>query len=428
MKRLSLIAGAACCLMAGVAVAAPNNGPVTFTKNVLPILQENCQTCHRSAGMNLSGMVAPMSFMSYEEVRPWARAIARAVKTQEMPPWDAADYLDGTFANERTLTKEEIDTILSWVQTGARRGNPADAPEPVEFSDTGWNFGEPDLVVEFEEPFFVPDGVEDLYHNVTVKLTEDMLPEDRWIRSVEFKPGSDVVHHIIGYASMPGEGGDRSEEGRNTRGMIGGNAPGTDQAEFPDGYGILLKKGSEVTFAMHYHKEAGPGTGKLDSSQIGFQFHGKDEAVTHPIDIYPIAHRRFEIPPYHAKWRVGAAEIFEKDTHLMGLMPHMHLRGRAAKYTAFYPDGTSEVLLDVPEYDFNWQTGYEYPEPKLIPAGTRVEMELWFTNTEERGQLAGIDPSRAVRFGGPTTDEMDLAWITVAPAEPIEVGSAGGGD
>lgn len=426
MKRVILSAltlSLVLAVMAGPAQAQR----LTFYKDVLPILQENCQTCHRPSGLNLSGMVAPMSLITYDEVRPWAKSMARVVADKEMPPWHASEEFNGTFRNERTLTNKEIDTLVNWVKARAPKGNPTDAPPPIEWPESGWNAGAPDLIVDFDEPFFVPDDAEDLYQNITVTLTDEQLSEDRWIKSIEFRPGSEVVHHIIGYAVSKGSAdGASGRGGRETRGMLGGNAPGTDQAEFPEGYGILLKKNSEITFAMHYHKEGGPGTGVFDSSQLGIQFH--TEAVTHPIDIHPIAYRNFEIPPYHPKWRVGAAETFKEDTMILSLMPHMHLRGYAAKYTAFYPDGKSEVLLDVPVYDFNWQTGYGYDEPRVLPAGTRLEMELWFTNTEERAAITGINPGRSVRFGGPTTDEMDLAWITVAPAEPIEPGSAGGDD
>jgi hypothetical protein len=169
---------------------------------------------------------------------------------------------------------------------------------------------------------------------------------------------------------------------------------------------------------MHYHKEAGPGTAVLDSSQMGIKFHEKDVPVEHPIEISTIAHGAFEIPPFAKDWRVGASRTFNEDTLLLSMMPHMHLRGKSAKYTAYYPDGTTEVLLDVPVYDFNWQSFYEYPEPKLIPAGTRIEMDLVYDNSQEKADLIGFDASRAIRFGGPTTDEMDLAWITIAPKAP----------
>jgi mono/diheme cytochrome c family protein len=389
------------------------SGQVTFTKDVLPILQDNCQNCHRPSGANMAGMIAPMSLMTYKEVRPWAKAMSRAVAAKKMPPWHASPDSHGVFGNERTLTEEQISTITRWVETGARRGKPSDAPKALNFSETGWSMGKPDLVLDFDEPFFVKDKVEDLYQNITVTLTEDQLPEDKWLSAIELKPGSEVVHHIILYAAMPG---DDSEP--NTSGMIGGIAPGTEADTYPEGFGILLRKGSRVTFQMHYHKESGPGTGAWDSSQAAFKF--QDKPVTHPVEISNISYGNFEIPPYHKNWRVGAAEIIKEDTLLLSLLPHTHLRGSSARYTAFYPDGSSEVLLHVPEYDFNWQTGYAYKEPKFIPEGTRLEMELFYDNSQERGEFAGIDPSRPVRFGGPTTDEMDLAWMITAPAKPAD--------
>lgn len=403
--------------LVGASFAGTAQAEITFTKDVMPILQENCQTCHRPSGINLSGMVAPMSLMTYEEVRPWAKAMVKAVNEKVMPPWDASEKYHGVFRNERTLTEEEIATLNNWVAQGAKRGNPQDAPAPIKFSETGWNFGQPDLVVDFPEPFFVKDEVEDLYENITTQLTDEQLPTDRWIRSVEFKPGSDVVHHIIGHVTSKEHAGDTS------RGMIGGNAPGADQSQWPEGYGIEIKKGSAVTFAMHYHKESGPGTGKWDSSQIGFQFHEEGATVSHPVTIFPVAHGAFEIPPHAKRWKVGASHTFEEDTIVLSMLPHMHLRGTEAKYTAFYPDGTSEQLLHVPNWDFNWQTGYDYADPRTLPAGTRVEMEFWYDNSDERGAAAGFDSSEAIRFGGPTTDEMDLAWMTVAPKKAVEMPS-----
>lgn len=411
--------GVAAMLSSG-AYADVAGGQVTFFKDVLPILQDNCQTCHRPAGANLSGMVAPMSLMTYEDTRPWAKAVQKAVENRVMPPWHADSKFHGMFANERTLSEQQIATLSNWVNQGAKRGNPAEAPAPRKFIETGWNFGTPDLVVQFEEPFFVKDDVQDLYENINVTLTEEMLPESRWLKAVQFMPGSQVVHHIIGHANPPKVG----EQARTSRGMLGGNAPGADDNVFPEGFGIFLEKGSVITFAMHYHKEPGPGTGVWDSSSMGFQFH--DQPAQHPVEISTISHGDFEIPPFAQSWRVGASRTFAEDTYLIGMLPHMHLRGQEARYTAFYPDGKIEELLHVPTYDFNWQTGYGYKEMRVLPAGTRIEMELWFTNTEERGQMAGIDPSRAIRFGGPTTDEMDLAWVTIAPVKPVEAGTQAG--
>jgi len=382
--------------------AAPSGAP-TFYKDVLPILQTNCQVCHRPSGANMGGMVAPMAFTSYAEVRPWAKSIALQVSQRTMPPWHAAAEFNGIFANERTLTDAEIGTIVRWVETGALPGNPADAPAPLAFSESEWGLGEPDLVLEMPEPFFVADEVEDVQPNISMVIPEELLPEDRWIKAMEFKPGSPVVHHIIGYAYL-GQG-----DGLNTRGHLGGIAPGNDPESWPEGYGILLPKGSTFTFAMHYHKEKGPGTGTWDRSRVAFQFYPKGAKVR-PVQTNPIGNRAFEIPPHHPDWTVGMARVFEKDTEILFLMPHMHMRGKAAQYVAYYPDGTSETLLRVDRYDFNWQTSYAYREPKLIPAGTRLEVTMRFDNST--ANPSNPDPEKAVRFGGPTTDEMALGWLS----------------
>lgn len=415
-------------IMASVAAQADSSGRVTFTKDVLPILQENCQTCHRPLGENSSGMIAPMSLMTYQEVRPWAKAIAKELQARDMPPWGASAASHGVFRNERSLTQEEIATIVRWVKTGAVKGNPGDAPEPRDFVQTGWRLGTPDLIVTFPEPYFVEDEVQDLYHNVTITLTEEQLPEDRWIQGIEFKPGSEVVHHIIAYASSKDYtiAEDDAEEGTDfgNRTMLGGNAPGTDEGDMPEGFGILLRKGSSLTFAMHYHKESGPGTGEFDQSEIALKFHNKP--VTHPVEISTIAHGAFEIPPFSSDWQVVGARTFDEDITILSLMPHMHLRGKYAKYTAYYPNGTEEVLLEVPRYDFNWQIQYEFAKLKQMPAGTRIEFEILFDNSEERAEEVGFNPARPVRFGGPTTDEMDLGWLTFSNTAPVEVASSAG--
>ena len=204
MKGLAKVAllGAVALVVAGTMPAFAADERITFTKDILPILQENCQDCHRPAGKNMSGMIAPMSLMTYQEVRPWAKAIARVSTSREMPPWDAAPQHHGEFSNENTLTEAQIATIVAWVEQRAPRGNPTDAPEPKVFPE-GWSMGEPDIVMSFPEPFFVEDDVQDLYHNVTFTIPEDKVSEDKWIKAIEFQPGSEVVHHIIAYVSDP---------------------------------------------------------------------------------------------------------------------------------------------------------------------------------------------------------------------------------
>jgi mono/diheme cytochrome c family protein len=436
MKRTAIfLTGAVAAL--GICGAAAwsdeaSQGHVTFMKDVLPILQANCQGCHRPSGQNMSGMVAPMSLMTYEEVRPWAKAIAKVVAEKKMPPWHASEAQHGVFGNERTLTAEQIAAVDAWVKQNAPRGNPQDAPAPVAFKD-GWFIGKPDLELSFPQPFLVQDEVQDLYQNIDVKLTAEQLPSDKWVKAVEFRPGSNAVHHIIAYASSPtakvvkASGDDESDEQfLRDRVMIGGLAPGTDPGYYPEGYAFPLKKDSTITFAMHYHKEAGPGTAAYDDSVMAIQF--ADKAPTHEMKITNMAHGAFEVPPNTKDWYVVGARTFEKDIVLVNLFPHMHLRGQWSRYTAFYPDGTSEVLLETPQYDFNWQEYYYYKNPKQIPAGTRIEFEMKYDNSPERGAAAGFNSNVPVHFGGPTTEEMDLGWYTYVNADGSSPHTANGAD
>jgi mono/diheme cytochrome c family protein len=377
-------------------------GPVTFTKDVLPILQENCQDCHRPDGANLGGMVAPMAFMSYQETRPWAKSMAKAVSEKAMPPWDASPAMHGLFANERVLTQEQIDTIVTWAKTGAKRGNPADAPEPRVFEDTGdWSIGKPDLVVSMPEPYFVKDDVEDIYVNFHDALTAAELPEDRWMKAIEFRPGSSVVHHII---SNP----------------LGGIAPGNDPTVYPEGYSVKLRKGTNVSFEMHYHKEAGPGTGAWDQSKAAIIFYPEGYQPEHEIRMSMLGNFRFQIPAGDPNYTEYAKDTFDRSVEILSFTPHMHLRGKSAQYVAQYPDGNKEMLLDVPEYDFNWQTTYWYKEPKILPPGSSVELAMAWDNSANNPY--NPDPTRSVRFGEPTTDEMFFGFMYYAfEEEPQEV-------
>ena len=411
-RYAALIVIVACITLSSGALSAPTdapNGKITYYKHIAPILQENCESCHRASGDDFGGMVAPMSLTTYEEVRPWAKKIAQEVSRRSMPPWFATEHTRGQFVNERRLTDEQIATVLRWVRSGAARGRSEDAPEPRSWPDTdGWSIGKPDLIVNLAEPFWVSDDVRDL--NISVKtemITEQMLPEPRYIQAAEFRAGSGAVHHIIASRRAA------EAEAPGSRGMIGGIAPGSEPFYLPEGVGRLLAAGTQIYLQMHYNKEPGPGTGVFDRSRIGFKFHPKSAKIERVAEWFAIGNRTFEIPPGHKKWKVGAARRFRNDTTIYSFLPHMHLRGRAARYIAYYPDGRQELLLDVPDYDWNWQTNYTYRVPKEIPAGTRIEVEMWFENTVERNKATDleINPNRAVRFGGPTTDEMMLGWI-----------------
>jgi hypothetical protein len=411
MRVLTKIwAGGAAAL--AVAAIAPLAGAVvpdkpTFTKDVLPILQTNCQTCHRPKPINMSGMTAPFALTSYEEARPWAKAIGKAVTAKTMPPWFATPEFHGVFRNERGLTADEIGTIQKWVEQGAARGNPQDAPEAREFKDTGWWLGEPDLIVDLPKPVWVGDEVTDWQPTIDVPLTDAMLPDDRWIKTIEAQAGSEPVHHIVVYKAEPGS---KMNQFGGTN--IGGLAPGAEPGFVQPGYGIELKKGSTLKINMHYHKESGPGTGVYDTSRLGLYFYGKGEKVK-PINIEPVGSVNFEIPPNTANYKVSMARTFDKPFRVLNYLPHTHVRGKASVYTAIYPDGKVEKLLDVPNYDYNWQLYYEYPVPKLFPAGTRIEVEMTYDNTANNPD--NPDPNSPIPFGLDTTkDEMAFGWMEYA--------------
>ncbi len=381
----------------------------TFHRDVLPILQENCQACHRAGGDNYTGMVAPMSLMTYEETRPWARSIAKNVKARLMPPWYADSKYHGVFKNERTLADEEIETVVRWAQTGAPAGDIADAPPSLEFSDHGWRIGKPDLVVTAPR-FFVPDDADTHYEQLVVEVTEDMLPASRWIKGIEWRGGSEPVHHIVGYGYPPGAEGDRTKAYG-----LGSIAPGEEPMIFPDGYAKLLIAGSKIVFSMHYHKEKGEGTGVWDESQVAFRFYDEDAAIEHFVEHNAIGNRWFEIPPGHPNWKVGAARVFEEDTTLIAMHPHMHLRGRDARYEAIYPDGTRREILSVPVWDFNWQTDYSFAEPLELPAGTRLEYSVHYDNSDENPN--NPNPDIAMDWGPETWDEMMLGYVTYSATD-----------
>ena len=415
-RIVSVVAALGVLIGAAAPASAGGEADVTYYRDVLPIVQENCQTCHRPSGHNISGLVAPMSFTSYEETRPWARAIARKVESREMPPWFATAP-KGVFENERGLTDAEIETIRGWVDAGAPAGDRADAPSaPVWPEDRydGWSHGKPDFVVRMEEPFVVPDDAYDINISFDVRIPEELVPEDVWVRGWELRTGAvgSGVHHMCAFV--------RPEDGKVITGAnksavaLGGLlscvAEGGESGMLPDGYGLLVRKGSVVNFNMHFNKEPGPGTSFTSQAEVGFFV--EDRPVAHEVITDTLGNNGFEIPPNHPRYRVGMARTLEKDVLVLNLWPHAHLRAIASRYTAFYPDGSEELLLDVPHYDQSWQVTYKYREPKLLPKGTRIEASFWYDSTEERGVRRGFDGDRSVGFGQRTNDEMALAFIS----------------
>ena len=377
----------------------------TFYRDVLPILRTNCQRCHREQGPSFGGLVAPMPLVTYEEVRPWAKAVATAVESRQMPPWLASPATRGVFLNERGLTAAEIATLVAWDRAGAPAGTtPAQLPsgQPPVHVD-GWVLGEPNLDVKSEPSTLPDDATEDM---VTFEVGQ--MPRDFWVQGVELLGGSKAVHHMCGALVFPSDAPRPPGVDRET--SLGCAAPGSEPRLLPDGFAYLAPRGAGVRLDMHYFKAKGAGTAVVDASRIGLTF--SKGTPTHRVRFNAAGNTNFEVPPGHANWRVGAAKTFDRDTTILALWPHGHSRTAAAVYRAFYPTGASEVLLDVPQYDYRWEEVYTYRTPKVVPAGTRIEVIYRYDNSPARAGKKGFDATQPVVFGPRAADEMMLGYIS----------------
>jgi hypothetical protein len=397
------IAAPAAAQTARVASAAPSrDGTPTFYADVLPILQHNCQACHQPEGKNMGGMVAPFSLLTYEEARRYARRMADAVRTGYMPPWSAAAMHKGTFENERILEEEEKQTIIAWAAGGAPAGDPSLAPPTPDFvlataASDGWTLGPPDLILSFAEPYCMSDDDRDIYVNLPVQITADMLPQDRWLSSVEYRNGP-AVHHILG--------------------GVGGLVPGAEPRAYREGYGRVLRAGPRaLTFNMHFNKQPGPGTALCTNIQAGIRFKPEGEVITHVTDSEDLYIRPIHIPAGASSHSASREYTFEDDVEILSFLPHMHLRGKAAQYEITYPDGRHETLLHVPDYDFNWQHTYRFARPVFAPKGSVLRFTLWWDNSANNPD--NPDPTVDVEWGLPTHAEMSQGYMSFQYLEPV---------
>lgn len=377
------------------AVPAESASLPTYSGEVAKILNDNCVTCHRP-GIQFT----PMALTDYESVRPWAKSIRTAVANRQMPPWHANPQF-GHFKNDISLSAEEIETVVRWVDAGSPLGDPAQVPPTPTFAE-GWQIGTPDVILDMGRDFEVPaEGVVP-YQFFSVKTD---FPEDRWIEAMEAKAGNlDVVHHIVIYIRNPREGFPNPDAGGFGNGLLGALSPGNTPSIYMPGQGKLLKKGATLVFNMHYNTNGVPAT---DRSYVGLKFH--KAPVTQQIVTRGIDRVDFEIPPNNPNYEIRSEFTFPEDSTLISLMPHMHYRGKDFRYTAYFPDGREEVLLDVPRYNFDWQVYYHLTEPKKLPAGTRIECVAHMDNSA--GNPLNPDPNQAVRFGQQTFEEMMIGWI-----------------
>ena len=412
--NLGAITAGMALVVAGSAAAADKPAP-TFTKDIAPILYRNCTSCHRP------GEIAPMSLLTYQDARPWAKAIRTNVANGAMPPW-FADPAYGKFHNTRRLDQTSIDTIVAWVNRGAPQGNPADLPPPPTYAD-GWSIGAPDAVFSMLEPFAVPaDGVVE-YQLFDVPTN---FATDRWVQAIEIRPGNrNLVHHILVFAEEPGPPrrsvlkfdesrnpvekpspvGDKKETERNLGPIVASYAPGTEAQIFAPGTAMLIRAGATLTFQIHYTTNGATAT---DRSSVGLVF-AKEPPATEIRNSY-LANRRFAIPPGAAGCRVAADVSFTDDVTIWGLFPHTHIRGKSWQYRLLYPDGRSEIVLSVPKYDFNWQTYYMFEEPLKAPRGARLESVATYDNSKDNP--ANPDATIEVHWGDQTWEEMQYTGLT----------------
>jgi len=381
----------------------------TFHGDVQPILRAHCQSCHQKQGASYGGLVAPMPLTSFEEAAPWARAMATAVETKQMPPWLASGATNGVFVNERRLTAAQIATITTWARNGAPAGTPPAVapPAPAPVHPDGWMLGEPNIDVK-GEPHTLTDEANE--HMVTFEVGE--LPDDFWVRGVEFLGGSTAVHHMCGALVFPPRVPLRPGVDRET--SLGCAAPGAEPRLLPDGFAYFAPRGAAIRLDMHYFKPKGSGT-VVDVSKIGLTL--AKGSPTHRVRFNAAGNTNFEVPPGHADWRVGAAKTFDRETALLALWPHGHSRTSSVVYRAFYPDGRTETLLEVPHYDHRWEEIYTYRTPKVVPAGTRIEVVYRFDNSAARGGRKAFDAAQPVIFGPHASDEMMLGYI--AYGQPV---------
>jgi hypothetical protein len=419
---------------------------VTFHKDVLPILQKNCQNCHRP------GQIAPMSLLTYSNARPWARAIKTRVAAREMPPWHADPQYGIEYATDRSLKPAEIDTLVKWVDEGAVEGNPKDAPPPVAWPADGWVI-KPDMVVRgpsFEVP---AHPTSDVIEWTTIIVPSGFM-KDTWVTSVEIKPSDlQVTHHMcIGFvphrddvqyytpvwADKPRdeEGVEKRENqqfppaGRGRAGNPAGRAvgggpqqlssaagggflcyiPGNQVFDYrPFKAGALIPAGYDITFAQHYTPS---GKKTVDFPQVGFTISDTPPQKRWVSGSAGMAGRDFAIPPNDPNYASPPGELeFGTDAELVMLMPHMHLRGKDMTYTVISPDGRQQIVLSVPKYDFNWQQQYVLKNPILVTAGTKLHVQAHYNNSASN--KFNPNPNRWVYQGNMTWEEMMTPFMAV---------------
>lgn len=394
-----------------ISSAALAQDQVTFTKDVAPILQERCQVCHRV------GTFAPMSLVTYEQARPFAKSIKQKVLAREMPPWFIEKNVGVQhFNNDVSLTDQEIATLVKWVDGGAPQGNPADMPPPRHFVDEqAWQIGQPDLIVTLPQDVVVKARGADWWPDV---LVDPGLTEDRYVQAVQIIPtkGRQVIHHIRTSLVQP-------DAGTRHSGQLDGNvalevgeqgvflneyAIGKGGDVFADGSGRLIKAGTKINFQFHLHSS---GTETPTNVALGLKLYPKGYTPKHSITSLTLGVDELDIRPHEANVRSDAYMPLIKPARLLSFQPHMHNRGKAECLEAIYPNGKTEVL-SCARFLFNWHLNYVYADDAapLLPAGTILHAIMWHDNSA--ANRSNPDPDAQITWGERTIDEMGSAWLS----------------
>ncbi|XOV85540.1 MAG: redoxin domain-containing protein [bacterium] len=377
---------------------------ISYSDTIAPILMDNCVSCHREGG------IGPWAMTDYNMVRGFSLMIREVIRTGRMPPWHADPHY-GEFANDRSLTTEEIQTLVHWIEAGAPRGDGADPLVEMDHNYPTWALGEPDLIIEIPAEEVPATGVVDYKY----KMVDNPLSKDVWVRATELIPGDrSVLHHVITrFGTLETQGPRAGRLSRRGGGSLGGYVPGAVARDYPDGTGTLLPADATIEFQMHYTPTGKPAT---DTSRLGIYLH--DTPPRHVMQGTVFINPRIRIPAGADNHSETSERVIAEDVILYSMLPHAHYRGKASEFVAHYPDGQVEKLISVPRYDFNWQTNYDLKEPKFIPAGTRVVHRTWWDNSARN--TANPDPTRDVPWGQQSWDEMLFGTMSYRAATDEE--------
>lgn len=369
-----------------------SSATTSFYRDVLPILQNRCQSCHRE------GNIGPFELADYEEVSNWAETIKEAVVERRMPPWKA-DPAHGEFVNDMSMPDEEVQTLVTWVDEGGPEGDPADSPPSPEWEED-WIIGKPDRILTMPKPEKVPATGVVPYKNVVVS---NVFKEDTWVQAMECRMGNpSVVHHILALLEFPRDSS-KNQDGL-TKGFFAGAVPGNTHTTLRPGFAKLIPKGARIVFQLHYTPN---GTATTDKSSLGLIYADEPEFV---VDTYALGAADILVKAGDPDYKKTATLTIPNDVAISSMMPHLHLRGTSFQYRARFPgDKEDTTLLSIPNWDFNWQHEYKLVEPVMLKKGTKLTVEATWNNSESNPN--NILPLVDVRFGEQTFDEMFIGYV-----------------